>query len=380
MKRLTSFFVLFSILIGIISNSFAQDTIIAETHVQEIDTLSLLQKNHLTLEFYSELYYCFDLANPENHIRQPFFYSYNRHNEFNLNIGYVKLGYAHDRIRANVGFMAGSYAEENLAAEPGVLKNLLEVNVAYKLAKKSELWLDAGILPSHLGFESAVGADCWNLTRSILAENSPYYETGIKLAYITKNQKWNLSALAINGWQKILREKGNNSIAFGHQLQYKPNQKLLFNSGSFIGNASADTAVKMRYFHNFYLQAALSNNLEIIADFDFGFQQKTTKSSSYNTWYTPAIILRIKPNDRLALALRAEYYSDLNQVIVSNYANGFSSFGYSINMDYKLATMLLWRIEARTLSSNKAIYTINKEASKENYFFTTSLIFRFKSN
>ncbi len=43
-------------------------------------------------------------------------------------------------------------------------------------------------MPSHIGFESAVGSDCWNLTRSILAENSPYFESGIKLNYTNKKQ------------------------------------------------------------------------------------------------------------------------------------------------------------------------------------------------
>jgi hypothetical protein len=36
-------------------------------------------------------------------------------------------------------------------------------------------------MPSHIGFESVISADCWTLTRSLLAENSPYYETGMRL-------------------------------------------------------------------------------------------------------------------------------------------------------------------------------------------------------
>lgn len=58
-------------------------------------------------------------------------------------------------------------------------------------------------MPSHLGFESAVGIDCWNLTRSILAENSPYYETGIKLNYTNKKQDLYIAFHLLNGWQKI---------------------------------------------------------------------------------------------------------------------------------------------------------------------------------
>jgi hypothetical protein len=39
------------------------------------------------------------------------------------------------------------------------------------------------------------------LTRSILADNSPYYEAGLKKKLL-KNEKWYL-AMYLNGWQRI---------------------------------------------------------------------------------------------------------------------------------------------------------------------------------
>jgi hypothetical protein len=50
-------------------------------------------------------------------------------------------------------------------------KPLLEANIGYKPFAATNFWIDAGVMPSHIGFESAIGSDCWNLTRSILAEN-----------------------------------------------------------------------------------------------------------------------------------------------------------------------------------------------------------------
>ena len=38
-------------------------------------------------------------------------------------------------------------------------------NAGYKLSAKKAWWLDIGVLPSHIGFESAVGKDNWTLTR-----------------------------------------------------------------------------------------------------------------------------------------------------------------------------------------------------------------------
>jgi hypothetical protein len=83
--------------------------------------------------------------------------------------------------------MIGNYAQYNLLTEPTWAQFIYEANVGFKISRKQNVWLDAGIMPSHIGFESAVSADCWTLTRSILAENSPYYETGVKISYTNQS-------------------------------------------------------------------------------------------------------------------------------------------------------------------------------------------------
>ncbi len=142
--------------------------------------------NPLTISGYFETYYAYDFGNPSDHNRPGFVYSHNRHNEVNLNLGFIKAAYTTDQVRANLALMTGTYANANLAAEPGVLKNIFEANAGVKISKKKNLWVDAGIFASHIGFESAIGKDCWNLTRSILADNSPYYESGAKISYTQK--------------------------------------------------------------------------------------------------------------------------------------------------------------------------------------------------
>lgn len=60
---------------------------------------------------------------------------------------------------------------------------MFEANAGVKLSKKKELWLMQGSCPANIGFESAIGKDCWNLTRSMLADNTPYYEAGARVSY-----------------------------------------------------------------------------------------------------------------------------------------------------------------------------------------------------
>ncbi len=311
-------------------------------------------KGHVEFGGYVEAYYIYDFNNPANHTRPSFIYSDNRHNEFNVNLAYAKISYIAPRLHANVALMAGTYANANLASEPGVLKNILEANAGINLSKKKQVWLDAGIFASHIGFESARGADCWNMTRSILADNSPYYESGVKLTYSSDNGKFLVSGLILNGWQRIQRVDGNSLPAFGWQIQGKPNDKIMLNSSSFIGNDKPDTVRQMRYFHNFYATFTATSKLGFILGFDAGMEQKAKGSKEYNFWYSPVLIARYAFCDQIAASARFEYYNDKNGVIIATGTpNGFGTFGYSLNLDVTPASFAMIRLEGRLLQSRQ---------------------------
>lgn len=335
-------------------------------------------KNPLSISGYAEFYYSYDFANPSDHNRPAFVYSYNRHNEINLNLGYIKAAYTTEKVRSNLAVMAGTYGNANLAAEPGNFKNIFEANAGVKLSKKKNIWVDAGIFASHIGFESAIGKDCWNLTRSILADNSPYYENGVKVSYTNDNGKWFVSGLILNGWQRIQRMSGNNKIAFGHQITFKPNSKVTLNSSSFAGSDTPDSTRQMRYFHNFYGQFQFTDKLGIITGFDIGAQQKSKGSSDFNTWYSPVLILKYAPTPEICIASRCEYYADANGVIINTGTNnGFQTYGYSFNLDYQMNNNAVWRIEGRCFKSKDKIFQLKDKPSSQNYFLTTALAISF---
>ena len=208
------------------------------------------RKSNFNWNAFLDTYYSYDFSNPANHLRPQFLFNHNRHNEVTINLALINLSYSDSTKRTNIGLMTGTYPQYNLSLEPEALRNVYEANIGMKLSKKRELWLDAGIMPSHIGFESAISKDCWNLTRSILAENSPYYEAGIKVSYKSRSQKWYLAALVLNGWQRIRRIYGNNTLSFGTHVSYLPTDKLIINSSSFIGNDKPDSVKLWRYFHN----------------------------------------------------------------------------------------------------------------------------------
>ena len=333
----------------------------------------------LTISGYAEVYYTADFNNPKNNNRPGFVYSHNRNNEININLAFIKTAYNTENVRANLALAAGTYMNANYAAEQGVMKNVYEANVGLKISKKHNLWIDAGIFPSHLGFESAIGKDNWTLTRSLFADNSPYFETGAKISYTSESGKWFVSGLILNGWQRIQRVDGNSTPSFGHQLIFKPNEKLTINSSSFIGNDKPDSIRQMRYFHNLYAVYQINKKLGITAGFDVGAEQKAKGSEQYNIWYTPVLIAKYNVTDKLSFTARGEYYQDEKGVIISTGTeNGFKTFGYSFNADYQILPNLVWRTEIRNLNSKDAIF-MNRtdEFNKNSLTATTALAVSF---
>lgn len=329
---------------------------------------------------YVEPYCAYDFNEPNTDgNRPPFFYSYNRHNEVNINLGMLKANYAASKLRANVALATGTYMNANYAAEPGVLKNILDMNAGIKVSDNREIWVDAGVFGSHIGFESAIGKDCRNLTRGILAENSPYYEAGAKITYNTPNGKWLLSGLVLNGWQRIQRVPGNSLPSFGTQVQYKPSSKVLLNSSTFFGTDKPDNARQMRYFHNLYGIFQVNDQWELTAAFDIGFEEKSPDNSDLNTWYSPIVVARYAATPKTAIAARAEFYRDENGVIIATGTpNGFGVLGLSLNFDYAVLPNALWRIEARFLnSSNDPIFIRDEKLVTNNFFMTTSIAVSF---
>ncbi|MBL7744760.1 MAG: porin [Chitinophagaceae bacterium] len=336
------------------------------------------QKPSITWNGYVETYYQYDFNKPVDNNRPGFIYSHSRHNEFNLNLGFLKGSYIAERVRANLALAAGTYMNVNYAAEPGVLKNIYEANAGVKLSKKKNLWLDAGIFGSHIGFESAISKDCWTLTRGILADNSPYYEAGAKITYTTDDSKWILGGLALNGWQRIKRVDGNSLMSWGTQIQFKPSDKVLLNYSTFIGTDKPDNARLMRIFHNLYGVFTISDKLGLTLGFDIGTEEKTPSGDGTNTWYTPVGILKYSISDKWAIAGRVEHYNDKNGVIISTGTpNGFQTTGFSLNIDHSPANNVLVRLEARSLSSKDEIFTKEDGISKNNTFITSSIAVSF---
>lgn len=309
---------------------------------------------------YIEPYFCYDFNNPDNHSRPSHIYSYGRHNELSLNLGLIGVNVTDSTYRGNFALMAGSYTSANLANELPVFQHIFEANAGIRLRQRNNIWLDAGVLPSHIGFESAIGGNCATLSRSILADNTPYFETGIKLSGTNKSERWSFGLLILNGWQRIQQRDGNSMLSGGTQITFTPNEKLLVNSSTFLGTDEPDSTRKYRYFHNLYCVWKITDRFQLTGGFDIGLQQVAPRSSSYHLWHSAVVISSFQFNTKIGTALRAEYYHDPKNIIVNaSPVEKFSVISFSANFDYRFNESVKWRLEFRTFQSETEIYSRN---------------------
>lgn len=327
---------------------------------------------------YLETYYGYDFNKPSDHNRPGFIYSHNRTNEVNLNLGFIKAAYDSGSIRANLAVMAGTYTNANLAAEPGVLKNIFEANAGVKLSKSENLWIDAGIFASHIGFEGAISKDCWVLTRNMASENTPYYESGAKITYGTKDGNLTATLLYLNGWQRITRVNGNNKPAGGLQLTWKPTAKITVNYSNYLGTEGADSVRVNRLYHNVYGVFQLTDQFGLTMGFDYGTQQKVKGSSDKNKVISPVAIAQYKFAPKWAVAGRFEYYEDKNGIFISSGTpNGFRTKGYSLNVDYSPIQNAMIRLEGKTYDSKDKIFIREGNSVNANTTLTASIAVAF---
>ena len=394
-KNMKTIFTTSALIAGVLTTSLAQttDTTTASAPTQarsdgarsDGSATTAAPSSGLTLSGYIEAYYSHDFTAPKTAQERPgFLYNHKRNREVNVNLAFLKGAYTSERVRANLAIQVGTYAQYNYAAEQNLVKNIFEANVGVKLSSKKDLWLDAGIFSSHIGFESAISKDCWTLTRSILAENSPYYLSGAKLTYNSSNGKWTLLGSVLNGWQRIAKLPGYSGPSISTQVQFKPSPKLTLNWSSFVGSDRPDSLKQGRFFNNFYAIINPAGKFGVILGFDIGADRKPIGSNdrrigdgSY-VWLSPVVIARLATSEKSYLAGRIEYYDDKNGVIIATGTpNGFQTWGYSLNYDYAILPNALFRIEGKVYTSKDAIFETSSGLGRTNTSLTTSLAVSF---
>ena len=325
----------------------------------------LLLELTVSASAFADVYYAYPTERTEDHELPTYLYNHTRTEEVNLNLGIVRLDLSDDRVRGALALQFGTYVDRNMAAEPQALQYVYEARIGVRAGEKRPVWMDAGIFPSHIGFESALSLDGWTLTRSLAAENSPYFETGVK-ASLSPTDKIDLALLLLNGWQRIERVDGSHTPSFGTQLAYKTTSTSLFNWSTFVGTDTPDDARAWRVFNNLYWKLD-RERYGVTVGLDVGAQEDLAENG-WDTWYTPQVVVRGRVGPTWLYG-RVEHYADPSHVIVAADAPAaFRQWVGTAGVDVPVTKYAVWRLDARQFHS---------DASKDFMVVTTGLAIRF---
>lgn len=329
---------------------------------------------------YAEGYYSFAFNQPANFDRSYTTHAA-RHNEFNVNLAYLEALVNEDKVRGRIALQVGTSVHNNYSGEPTIgsvsgptlARHIQEAKAGYKMGENT--WLDGGIFFAHVGAESWISRDNLTLTRSLVADYSPYYLSGVKLTH-DFSQRFSAQLLVVNGWQIISENNKDKSV--GTSLSYSFDRwSVAYNTmaGQEVSPAdvSGNRFSRFRHFHDFIIRSTGSSALEWAAQFDLGFQRGQT-TRNFQSWYGSTLMARFRVADKSKLALRGEYFRDPNQlVIATGVAPSAKIFGASLGYDQELASALLWRTEYRFLSSTNQIFPKRGARGKSDSAVTTSL-------
>lgn len=283
-----------------------------------------------------------------------------RHAEFNINLAYVDATLSGPRLRGRFAAQFGTAVQANYAAEPRVGSNsgpevsrfLQEAYVGYQL--RPTVWVDAGVFFAPFGAENWISRDNPVYSRSLIADNSPYYESGVRLAWQAAPSV-QLQAHVINGWQNISETNEGKAVAL--RADWSPTNQLTLTYDTFLGNEQPDSLPsRFRQFHEVIVKLAIDARTAVTATVDYG-RQARGQAEGHSSWRGYALLLRRELSDRVGLGARLEGYADPDQVIVATDAPyGLRATGASINADVRLHAHAVWRSEWRQLAARDPLF------------------------
>ncbi|GAC1477050.1 MAG: hypothetical protein NVS1B4_19030 [Gemmatimonadaceae bacterium] len=328
-------------------------------------------------------YYAWDFARPYNFDRayttQPA-----RHANFNINLAFVEARITGPRYRGRLALQWGTSVQANYASEPrigtasgpSVSQFIQEATAGYQLART--LWVDGGIFFAHTGYEGWISRDNLAYSRSLSADFSPYYESGVKLTW-TPTPALTTQIDLVNGWQNIANY--NTPPAVGLRVDYALTPRLTLSYDNFVGNMAPDSAPeRLRFFHELIVQYNPSAAWQLALTYDVGTQTRSTADARTAAWTGSAFIAKYHVNEQVAVVGRLESYADPSQVIVqTNLPSPFAARGASVGVDVTPVARLLWRSELRGLQSADPVWPERQARSyrSSDAFAVTSLALTF---
>jgi hypothetical protein len=222
----------------------------------------------------------------------------------------------HARVAVGAGAGIDALYEPSVgsASDLSAWRHVLVAYAGYTAPVRGRPTLDAGVFPSHIGYESFPTRENWNYSHAWMADLSPYYQAGVRFTYgITSRVQAQL--LWLNGWNPV--EQDHAFRSGGAQVQYA-SDRFKATVNAFVGPVRAvDRAGdrSVRYFVDAWAQIAPIPQLAAAAVVDAGLDERPASmprsdGRGFDRWYAVGGYLRYAPIERLAFAVRTDLFLD----------------------------------------------------------------------
>lgn len=302
-----------------------------------------------TVSGYLDLYYLYDFAEPANGQRQ-YVTQAARHNELNVNLGFVNIKYDNDRIRGNFALQAGTYATANYAAEPDQFAQLInQANIGVRIGEKT--WIDAGVLSGHFGYEGLLSMNNELYTHALVTEYTPYFQTGVQLTH-DFSEKLSFRVVVLNGYQIIADNNKQKSVGIG--VDYQISDELAFSYGNYLGKDPSGFLNLNRFHQNAYLAWNKPRyTLAAVVDYmlaGWGDSPINTQSVLFLTF-----IQKYDLSEQWSVSGRYEYVVDEGNILfTTNF--GFQTQSLAACLTRNVTENVLFRTEYRYFFSDRNIW------------------------
>ncbi len=309
----------------------------------------------------------YSFAKPPNHERayttQP-----SRNGEIGLMLGHAGVVVQTNHLTTRFVLQAGWFTEANYVGADSAWRHLQEASIVWHATK--ELDVEVGIMQSHIGYESMIPRKNLVLSRNLISDYTPYYETGAAVRWKTQ-QNVVVGLHVLNGWQRIV--ENNESLSFGTSLLVSAAENLRVSWNTFIGNDQPTGTPELLRFHNdVWAEWKPTSASTLVAIADVGLQERATAGTD-KSWYG-AVLGSLLLNSKLSVCARAEHFNDADRLYVSTPTNtNFVCTGASIGANLLLAPYLLFRAELRTLSATQPVFPSASGYTRTDTFITVSM-------
>jgi hypothetical protein len=285
-----------------------------------------------------------------------------RANEFNLNLAAIEIVRDAKPLGFHLSLVAGNGTDVVHSGEPqgaaigrDVYRFIYQASVIYKASDR--LMFEAGIFPSHIGFEGFYSKDNWNYTRGWLGEFSPYYQTGVHAGY-KFNDHWSGELHVLNGWQII--GENNDAKAIGGKIAYS-DDRLSTSFNTFDGPELPNDNAHWRHFGDLITLYKATPSLSIGGSLDRGHQELPADATA--NWLGIGGFGRYTLDPRRAFAVRVERFRDSENGI-SGTAQKLTEA--TLTYEYRPVENLIVKMEGRRDHSTAPVFAKGTNQSTNN--------------